>query len=330
MNETEIHQLSFVLGYHISNENANNVELLIILKTLSQYYGNITIDIENENEINFASVQVLLESWGLASILQMFYSGLFWYRLNEKIDKLVLQVIEIGNKKLNDDQKSNLNNIFQNLVSYIFSNNIFYAVNYFFDFFIQDMLNERINRISLQLKKFKDNYYKADWISLTEELFTLKNIILTMIVSGGIIKSDKIYSNVNNRTLNRSKIRSMLIISPFLLLAPPLIVVILLNTTGGTQDILSRLASFSGGLSIFGFLLKFLYDFLIPKVQKKVINGDLANLKLIKIYGEMIKRNYYGRADMVTSYPLEKYFLTSRKIEKWKEFVLMGENLSEV
>ncbi|MFW9991454.1 MAG: hypothetical protein ACFFD4_05300 [Candidatus Odinarchaeota archaeon] len=333
MDANELHRLAFLFGYKSQEVNTSGEELLLLYKSISHFTGIVDIKFDESSITNYSFVPLELENTGQYSLSKMLYAGVFWYKLNIYVKWLLLQGTEAISSfsKWNHLEGVTFESLYGDLRSF-FHNNVFHLpINYFFDAPLQDILTEAILSATEQIEANIENLERIDHEKLAEQLYFASSLVSNFIIQGKTKQKEKINRNIDQRTLFRSKTRVFLPVIPLLVFIPPLLSILFTwNASSGTQDGISSLTGLSGIFSVLGIALKFFYDFTVPKMQKYLLKSDLQKIRPGRISKELMMKEFFGRADEIAFYPLEKYFLTGRKIQSWKDYVKFGVQLQEV
>ncbi|OLS26380.1 MAG: hypothetical protein HeimC3_09300 [Candidatus Heimdallarchaeota archaeon LC_3] len=327
MDTSEAHRLAFLLGLNINRVSDDTDEFYSIMKSLANYSGIADYDLEKETIKQPHMISLILQEWGQSTLALMSMSGYNWSLLFDYATWLILD--EEDRNQISNNKT--LDWILDEIFTYINSNTSFFVLNYFFEFPVQDTLEQLMQDVSARIKKRKK---KENIKDIPEKLFVCTSIINTLTSEGGIIRPERIQDNIDNRILLRSRFFSFLLLSPLILIIPPLIILIFLfsNTSFTIENILPALITFSGVFSILGIMLKLFYESMIPKMKKKVFTKDLMKLKIDLIFKNIFLQNKGTeqiptievamiRAISASGYPITKFFLTNREILNWKEYV---------
>lgn len=337
MDTFEAHRLAFLIGLRGSTVSDDSNEFISILQSLAYYAGVSDPDIDKTIASQPLTVSLLLTEWGQATLSQMCLSGFNWSLLSQYASLLLVSA----------DDRALLNNdrpiewILREISNYITSNTTFFVLNYFFEFPVQDTLEQLMQDISKSIPSNNINPAKINYQEISTKLFLCTQIINTLVVQGGIIRPQRIQDNINHRVLLRSRFYALCTVAPIVLLFPPLLFIIAMFSGASLtlDNLLPTLIAFSGGFSIIGIIMKFLYEFLVPKMQKRIFSHDLLHLHIEQIFQEVFTFNRGTeeiptlelakiRAQASSGYPIAKFFLTNRKLLKWTEYVNRTKGIS--
>ena len=316
----EAHRLAFLLGLRGNSITDDSTEFISILHSLASYAGISNPDIDKTIVSQPLIISTLLTEWGQSTLSQMCISGFNWSLLSQYAS--VLLVPDAVDRVLLSKERS-IEWILHEISNYVNANTTFFVLNYFFEFPVQDTLEQLLSDISKSISSKNTILSKIIYHEIATKLFLCTQIIGTLTTQGGIIRSKRIQDNIDHRILLRSRFYALCIVTPIILLFPPhLYLSLVFSGASLTLDnLLPTLITFSGVFSIIGVIMKFLYEFLVPKMQKRVFSRDLLHLHIDQIFQEVFVFNHGTkelptpelakiRAEASSSYPIAKFFLT--------------------